>query len=128
MESARPASVLKVDDAPHLRPGVVDGAIYGEAGCVDTVFRIADEAAFDIHPDQVRCRHLLEGEAETIHEEMMLAPGNARRDMIVDKLVPAILLRQAVTSGKLDPDLPLVLAHGNIPEQPLASHLDRASH
>jgi len=107
---------VEMDDATDFRPRRMHGAVDGQAGGIDGIGRLADDRAVLIDLHEVGCGYLLEGEAEGIDKEVMVGPGHARRYVIVDELVPAFALRQAIAGGELDPCLAFRFAHRRIAE------------
>jgi hypothetical protein len=58
----------------------------------------------DLH--QVRCRHLVIGEAVRIDQIVMVAIRHPRRDVVVDEIVEAEMVDQPIAGRKLDPHRP----------------------
>ncbi len=119
---------MQVDDAAHLRPRGMDRAVDGEPRRVDGIRRVADDLAVEIDLDEVGRGDLLEGEPERVDEKMMLRPGHAGGDVVVDELVPALAPGEAVARRKLDPRPALVLARRCVGENPPAAHGHRLLH
>src|SRR5262249_14499855 len=72
--------------------------------------------------DEVRGRHLLEQQPETVEQEMTGLARNARRNVGVDQIGPTEMLHQAVARGEIDALLPF----GGIDVRPCGS-ADRGS-
>src|SRR5258707_15655820 len=110
-----------MDDATYLRPRRMNRAVDGEARRVDGIGRVADDPAVEVDLDEIGRGDLLEGDAERVDEKMVLGPGHAGRDVVVDELVPALAPGEAVARRKLNPRPALVLARRRVGENPLAA-------
>ena len=112
-----PGDRMRVDDAVHLVPRAVDGAVDDEARLVDVVLgRVEQDLAVQVELDEARGVHLLVEQAVGIDEEGVVLPRDARRDVVRDHLVHAVEMHEAVRGGEIDALRPLLgadlLAHG----------------
>ena len=100
---------MSVKHAGDIRPGFVNGAVNDIAGKVDAVIGIGlgNDVALDVDFDEARCRDFLVEKAVKI-DQQMLGAGNARRDMVVDKVGHAVGIDQPIASGEIDPSLPFL--------------------
>src|SRR5262245_49491524 len=108
---------MGVDDAIDVVASAVDCAVNDEPGLVHGSVRLLDEIAIEIDLDEVRGRHLLEQQAETVEQEMTGLARNARRNVGVDQIGPTEMLHQAVARGEIDALLPF----GGIDVRPCGS-------
>src|SRR5215472_8445182 len=108
---------MGVDDAIDVAASAVDCAVNDEPGFVHGSVRLLDEIAIEIDLDEVRGRHLLEQQPETVEQEMTGLARNARRNVGVDQIGPTEMLHQAVARGEIDALLPF----GGIDVRPCGS-------
>src|SRR5262245_35275022 len=108
---------MSVDDAIDVAASAVDCAVNDEPGFVHGSVRLLDEIAIEIDLDEVRGRHLLEQQPETVEQEMTGLARNARRNVGVDQIGPTEMLHQAVARGEIDALLPF----GGIDVRPCGS-------
>ena len=83
----------------------------GEAGGIDAAGgRVALLHHVAVHVDlhQVGRAHLVEQHAVLVDQEMVVGPGQARADMRVDEVGPAMMRDQPIQRGKVAADLPLL--------------------
>ena len=99
-----------VEHAGDVRPRLVDGAVDHVTGFVDAVVGVGlpDDLALDVDLDQARRGDLLVEHAVEIDEQMIVAAGNARRDVVVDEVGHPVLVDQAIAGGEVDARLPLL--------------------
>jgi hypothetical protein len=88
----------------------MDRAMDHVAGCVDPVIgvRLPDDVAFEVDLDEARRRDLLVEQPVEIDQQMIVAAGNARGDVVVDEVGHPIGIDQAVARREIEPGLPFV--------------------
>ena len=101
-----------VQDALDLGAGLVDRAVDHVAGCVDPVIgvRLPDDVAFEVDLDEARRRDLLVEKAVEIDQQMVVAAGDARGDVVVDQIGHPVGVDQAVAGREIETGLPLLAA------------------
>jgi len=91
----------------------VDCAVDHVARFVDAVVGLGlpDDLALDVDLHQARCRDLLVEHAVKVDQQMVLAAGDARGDVVVDEVGHSVFVDQAVAGGEIDARLPLLGRH-----------------
>ncbi|EXB24422.1 ribulose-5-phosphate 4-epimerase domain protein [Acinetobacter baumannii 1419130] len=79
----------------------VDGAVQREAGRVGRVVRGLDQAAVQVHLEQIGGGHLVVVQAEGVDQVMALFARQAQRDVVEDGFGPAEMIDQVVAVGQL---------------------------
>ena len=98
---------VHVQNAPGVVARRVNRAVNRESGRVDLVGTVADLAAVEVHLDEAGGAYLIERHTVRVDQEVMLRPGNPRRDMREDEVVPAELGDEPVARSQVDSLLPL---------------------
>ena len=83
----------------------------GEAGRVDAVFALAELVAMKIDLHQARRRDFLEHQSVRVDQKVMVGTRDARRNVGVDQVVPAIKCDEAIAGGEIDALVPLGVGH-----------------
>ena len=86
--------------ARHRKPGAVDLGVAG-----------LDLVTLGIDFDQRRRSNLVEQEAIGVDKELIVLPRYASGDASVNQVRPSKQVDEAVARGKVNPGLPLCLAH-----------------
>jgi hypothetical protein len=104
-----PAFGVGVQDAGHIVPRAVDRRVDHVARQVHAILRVGvgDDLAVEVDLDQRRGGNLLVHHPERVDEEMLLAAGNTRRDVVEVQVRHAVEVDEAIARGEIDPDLPL---------------------
>jgi hypothetical protein len=107
---------VQMKHAAGVLAHLVDRRMDGKAGRVDAVFAFAELVAVEIDLHQARRGDFLEHQAVRVDQEVMVGAGDARRDVGVDQIVPAIECDQAIAGGEIDALVPLGVRHagGNL--------------
>jgi hypothetical protein len=98
---------MRVHHALHVVARRMHRAVDREPGRVDRELRLLQHVAGDVDLDQARSRDLVEHQAVRIDEEV-LGPGDLRRDVGEDEIVPAEQGDEAIRRGEIDAGLPLL--------------------
>jgi hypothetical protein len=98
---------VQVQHALRVLACGVHRAVDREAGRIDEVRRRFDDVAVEIDLDQIRGADLGEQQPVRIDQKVMVGPGDTRRDVGEDQVVPAVVRDEAVRGGEVDAGLPL---------------------
>jgi hypothetical protein len=101
---------MGVQHAGDVRPRLVDRAVDHVTRFVDAVVgvRLPDDRALEVDLHQARGRDLLVQHTVEVDQQVVLAAGNARGDVIVDEVGHCVLVDQAITGGKINARLPFL--------------------
>ena len=77
-------------DAERVGAGRVHGRMQSETGGVDRMLAGPDDVAGNIDLHQVGGADFVEGEAERIDQKVARLVGDARGDVRIDEVVPAV--------------------------------------
>jgi hypothetical protein len=70
------------------------------------------DIAVQIDFDQVRCRYLVPAQTKRVEQEVMIRPGNTRRNMVVNqRRGPSIKMRQPIGGSEIEPYFPFFFAN-----------------
>src|SRR3974390_3179749 len=98
---------------PWKRIDVCDSGVDYVTGLVDVVVGISlpDDVAVDVDLHQARGCDLLIEQAIEIDQEVVLGAGNARRDVVIDKVGHPVFVYQAVAGSEFEPRLPFFVGY-----------------
>lgn len=93
---------MKMHDAMRIVARRMHGSVDTEADGIYFDVGIAVYLSVNIDLDQTRRRDFVETQAEGIDQESTILIRNARRDMCVDQVAPALACSQSVSSSQID--------------------------
>lgn len=100
---------MRMHDAGRVVADAMDGAMDDEAGGVDAqAGLVQQDAAVDVHLDQVGRGDLVEHQAVGIDQEVRLGAGNPGRDMRIDVVGHAHFDSQVVGRGEIHAHCPFL--------------------
>ena len=104
---ARPR--VRVGDAVHIRPCLVDGAVNDVARHVDPVIgvRLPDDVPLHIDLGEAGGGDFLVGQPIEV-DQQMLGAGDADGDVVVDQIRHVVHVHQPVAGGEIHPRLPFL--------------------
>ena len=96
---------MDVDRIIHVGPGEHDAAVQDETGAVDAQLRVERRMHVDL--DKIRRCYIRVDQLVLLDEELAGLARNARRCMIIDEFIPAVMVDQAIHGGQFDTGRPL---------------------
>jgi hypothetical protein len=101
---------MGMEHAGDVRPRLVDRAVDHVTRFVDAVVGVGlpDDLALDVDLHQARRRDLLVEHAVEVDEQVILAAGDARRDVVVDEVGHPVFVHEAIAGGEVDARLPFL--------------------
>jgi hypothetical protein len=82
--------VVQMHDAERIGACRVDSRMQSEPGCVDRMLAGPDDVTCNVDFHQIRGADFVEGETERIDQKVARLVGDARGDVRVDEIVPAV--------------------------------------
>ena len=101
---------MRVDHGAHVGPRAMDRAVDHVAGLVDVIVgvRLPDDVAVEVDLGEAGSGDFLVEQAVQIDQDVVIGPGNARRDVVVREIRHPVAVDQAVAGGQLHARSPLI--------------------